>query len=262
MLEAAIPVGRFELTLTDFMPTVVAVAEKRLGPEAQDEDAFTVFVRHLRLDDLYLAQACAGGEEAAWEEFHRTYFDFIKEFARHSAAGAAEAEDLAQQMLTDLWQRGKIGRYEGMSSLRTWLGTLIARASINAIRCRRSMLSIESDVQEDVYQRPAVGLDDDASSRRLVVETVKQVVECLPSKDKLLLLLYYEQGLTLREMTATYRLTEATLSRQLKGLRQRIRDQLESELEGRRGLSMATAQDLLANLPADLDLDLRNVLKA
>ncbi|MBI3952030.1 MAG: sigma-70 family RNA polymerase sigma factor [Acidobacteria bacterium] len=259
VLEAAISARRFALTLAELLERVLAIAQKRIGLDS--ESALVSLTKRLRLDDLYLAQACARGEEAAWEEFARAHFTFIGEFAQRSMAGSIEAEDLAQQVIADLWQRGKIGMYEGLSALRTWLGTVIAFAARNAIARARTTIPLQDEVQHEVEKYQVDLPDEYATSRKLIVEAVKQIIAGLPPKEKLLLLLYYEQGLKLREMTAVYHITEASVSRQLKALRERIRDQVQAKLKRELGLGFAAAQELMAHLPADLDFDLQRLLK-
>lgn len=260
VLEEVIPVGRFAFAPAELLERVLVIAEKRLGPEAHNEKVVVSFIKRLRLDELYLAHACARGEEAAWEEFARAHFAFIKEFARRSMPRSAEAEDLAQQIIADLWQRRKIGMYEGLSTLRTWLGTVIAHTAVNVIKSAKPTVPIENNMPHELEKHQAITPDEDASSRKLVVEAVKQTIEGLAPKDKLLLLLYYEQGLTLREMMAVYHVTEASVSRRLMALRERIRQRVQAKLKGDPGLSFAAAQELMAHLPADLDFDLRSVL--
>lgn len=261
VLEEAIRVGRFAFAPAELLERVLVIAEKRLGHEAHNENAVLKFIERLQLDELYLAQACGRGEEVAWEEFARAHFAFIEEFARRSMPGSAEAEDLAQQIVADLWQHGKIRTYEGLSTLRTWLGTVIAHAAVNAIKSAKPIASIQNDTPHELEKHHTVTPDEDASSRKLVVEAVKRTIEGLAPKYKLLLLLYYEQGLTLREMAAVYHVTEASVSRQLKALRERIRQSVQAKIKREFGLSFPAAQELMAHLPADLDFDLKSVLK-
>src|SRR5207244_7955291 len=44
----------------------------------------------------------------------------------------------AAELIADLWQHRKIERYEGRSSLRTWLATVVAHAAVNAGKAART----------------------------------------------------------------------------------------------------------------------------
>jgi DNA-directed RNA polymerase specialized sigma24 family protein len=97
--------------------------------------------------DLALARACAR-RGSAWEEFERRHFAFIRAFASRLLPGAAGA-DLADQVIADLWQRGKIARFEGRSNLKTWLGAVVAHAASNVAQARRRMVPLHGAGQEE-----------------------------------------------------------------------------------------------------------------
>lgn len=209
----------------------------------------------LSLDDLYLATACAAGDEAAWAECANTHFAFIRDFARKFLADAA-ARDLADQVIADLWQRGKIGRYEGRSTLRTWIGTVVANAAINASRSPRTV-GLRSNAPPEalaVPQRAAPARLEDAAAERDLAALVAQSVGALPPEDKLLVQLYYEQGLTLDEMEGPLRMSKATLSRRLKRVREQLRDSVDRLARGSFGVSAGALRDRLELDRLEFDL--------
>ena len=120
--------ARFEVDLHVFSTRVQEIAERR-----QASVSVEAFIGSLCLDDLYLATACAAGDEPAWNEFGARFFAFIRDFARRVIRDPA-ASDVADAVIADLWQRKKLARYEGRSTLRTWLGAIVAHAAINAAK--------------------------------------------------------------------------------------------------------------------------------
>ena len=102
---------RFSLDAEAFADHLAAFAGSA-APGTPPED----HVRRLSLDDLYLAAACARGEDAAWEECIARHGAFIRDFARRFLREPA-ASDVADQVVADLWQRGKMARYQGRSTL-------------------------------------------------------------------------------------------------------------------------------------------------
>jgi RNA polymerase sigma-70 factor (ECF subfamily) len=209
--------------------------------------------------DLELARACARGDEAAWEEFGRRYFDFIRAFARRALAGAAAA-DLADQVIADLWQRGKIGRFEGRSTLKTWLAAVVAHAASNAAERQRRVVPLE-----DAGQRSADGpfgrrIQTDAGrlGRERLAALLAEATARLEAPDRLLLLLYYDQGLTLEEMVPLLRRSKAVLSRRLKRVTAALRAELESRSRERFG---ASARELVPDLESP-EIDLASLLAA
>jgi RNA polymerase sigma-70 factor (ECF subfamily) len=182
------------------------------------------------LSDLSLASACAKGDETAWEEFKRKYFSFIYDFARYSMRSETEGDDVAAGVISDLWQRKKIGMYQGLSSLRTWLGAVISNAAINELKKTKRVVSTD-DAEFRSWEKENVVAPNEGSSGKIKTsEIIKQCLIEQPAEDKLLLLLYYQQGLTLREITVLFNLTEASLSRRLSKIRERLRKEIKKKL--------------------------------
>ena len=206
----------------------------RLLELAQASDAAAgspqVWIERLRLDDLYLASACARSDERAWEECATRHFGFVRDFARRRLRGT-QAEEVADQVIADLWRRGKIGRFEGRSSLRTWLGAVVAHAALNAAKAERSSSRLDGEAGFGASrpQAPPSGEASEVEKRTagLVAGLVVQAMGALTDDDRLLVLMYYEQELTLDQIAAVSGGSKASLSRRLKRLREGLRADVE-----------------------------------
>jgi len=241
---------RFALDAVTFGDRLVELA-RSLSPDRTTEDQ----VRRLSLDDLYLAMACARGEEQAWEECLSRHGGFLRDFARHFLREPA-ASDVADQVIGDLWERGKMARYEGRSTLRTWLGAIVAHASLNALKTDRRSPPLHG-AEQGRGPQGYTGSESEAFAgrdRSLLEDLVKQALEGLAPEGKLLLLLYYEQDLTLDEMGVTLHASKATLSRRLKRARDVLRASIDALARGRAG---ASVESLRAGIDLQhLELDL------
>lgn len=241
---------RFALDAESFADHVAASVPPGTPPEAH--------LRRLSLDDLYLAAACARGEEAAWEECLAQHGAFIRDFARRFLKEPA-ASDVADEVVADLWRRGKMARYQGRSTLRTWLGSIVAHAALNAMKAGRRILPLEGENGEARRDAgagpPHAALEPE---RSLLEALVKEAMDALPPEGKLLLLLHYEQGLTLDEIAAVHGGSKAALSRQLQRTRNELRAAIDALSRRRAGApveSLRTGVDL-----GRLELDLGRLL--
>ena len=266
LVEARVRV-RFELAAT-------AVAEAlidRIGRQVPPPRDPAEHVRRLELDDLYLASACALGDERAWGEFTRAYTPFAREFARRFLAAAA-ADDLVDQTIAGLWERRKLASYDGRSTLKTWLGVVVAHAALNAVKLERRTVSLESRLgrrgrlEPEVLRpaEPAAPEREQDESARLLAALVARAVAALPAEDRLLLLLYYEEGLTLEEVERVLRLSKASLSRRLRRAREQVRKTLEAEARAATGSSADALRHRidLGRLEFDLSASLGNAWTA
>jgi RNA polymerase sigma factor (sigma-70 family) len=204
----------------------------------------------LVLDDLYLATACAAGEEAAWQEFSEAHFPFIRDFALRCTGRDPPAGDVAESVIADLWQRGKLRQFAGRSSLRTWLGTVVARTSINAGKRSAKTVSLDSRPGRAALSPPdARAPAADEAFAREIAEAATAEIANLDPPDRLLLLLYYEQEMTLARMEKTLHKSKAALSRRL----DRVRKLLRSAIERRVGRAGRGSGVDLARVRIDLE---------
>jgi RNA polymerase sigma-70 factor len=210
-------------------------------------------VARLVLDDLYLALACADGDEDAWREFERTHFAFIRDFAARFLHGA-EAEDLAAAVIADLWQRGKIAQFQGRSTLRTWLGAVVTRMALNARASTRLRLAVTAPDLATVDPATPVPTPGDRDARTLG-RLVQGAIARLDPEEKLLLLLHFEQGLSLDAMVPLMSASKATLSRRIAAIRDRLRASVEALAAAEGGLRSAEAlRHAVGQAHAEFDL--------
>jgi len=215
------------------------------------------------LDDLYMATACAAGDIAAWGECEAAHFPFIRTFARRFLPDAA-AQDLADQVIADLWQRGKIGRYEGRSTLRTWLGAVVAHAAINARKTWQPGVTPDTSSYREYARRTSDAAvtqpaPEEAHAGRALADLIVRAIEGLNADEKLLLQMHYEQGLTLDEMEVPLGSSKATLSRRLKRIREQLMVRIDELAERKHGTSVTALRDRVSldRLEFDLSVLLR-----
>jgi RNA polymerase sigma factor (sigma-70 family) len=244
---------RFRLGCEDFAARVVELASRDAAP---DRPVIACAAR-LSLDDLYLATACVLKEEPAWRELGTRHFDFLRQFARRFLA-EAKARDVVDEVIADFWTRDRLRQYEGRSTLRTWLATVVSHAALNARKATMRREQLEEE-QLRTHDDPAGAgqLPDDPSRMQaasLMQEFLGRALSELANEDCLLLQLYYEQELTLDEMAPILGASSAALSRRLKRTRETLRAHVDALARQRTGES---AQGLRAGIEwSDLDLDL------
>lgn len=241
---------RFSLTTEEFSRLLV----ERAAEAGQTGHALE-YLHNLQLDDLYLAAACVRRDESAWMEFERRHFGFMRDFARRFLP-ETEAADLADRVIADLWERGKLARYEGRSALRTWLGAVVAHAALNTARARAREPEADQPTVAAVLERLAQPqtAPDQQQAARLLGSMTSAAIATLPDADKLLLLLYYEQGLTLDQIGPMLGSSKATLSRRLKHVQSVLRATIERLALERCGLTLTAVLDRLDLGRIELDL--------
>jgi RNA polymerase sigma factor (sigma-70 family) len=160
------------------------------------------------------------------------------------------AADIVDAVIADLWQRRKLAAYQGRSSLRTWLGAVVVNASLNERRsvAAKPEAAARADDPEPIVLEPA-----DAEQRQLSA-ILQDAIASLSAPEKTLVLMYYEQNLTLDAMAAVFDASKSTLSRRLRDARAHVLEEA-MRLAAARGTTIAALRqgvDL-----GQLELDLR-----
>lgn len=238
---------RFGLTAEDFAEYLLDRARA-----AGEGDAGS-WLQTLSLDDLYLARACALRDERAWEECLHVHVGFMREFAGRFLR-REDATEIAHRVVAELWEKGKLARYEGRSTLRTWLGAVVAHAALQAGKTIRRQE--ESTAGTDAVAQTAGAAPDPERDQaaRMLADMTASAIQKLPNDDKLLLRLHYEQELSLDQIVTIVGTSKATLSRRLKHLRDLIREDIERVAKEKYRTSAGDVRGLVELGRLELDL--------
>src|SRR2546429_2118743 len=159
-LYAQANAARWGLSRGHFAVALERSASKRLASAALTPLKLEEYLGALHLEDLALATACAEGGEAAWEHFFTKYRTYLRAAAAailRCNAGSAEACDLADSLLSELYglaggkgaERSLFRYFHGRSSLKTWLRAVLAQRHIDSIRAGRRFEELGEDETGD-----------------------------------------------------------------------------------------------------------------
>jgi RNA polymerase sigma-70 factor (ECF subfamily) len=200
----------------------------------------------IHYEDLYLATACARGDRIAWQHFADDFVPSVHRFAAQACRSAADGEDLAQDLVRNLLEkRQKIAAYSGRGSLLAWLRVTVARAAIDRFRRVRADGEVSLEELGDEARLPgarnagapaAPGENLDARWGTVLSQLLEEEIRRLSPSDRLLIALYYVQGLSLKSIAGHFRMHESTASRRLDGLRANLKRRVLREMHRRHGL--------------------------
>jgi RNA polymerase sigma-70 factor (ECF subfamily) len=252
-------------------------------PEA-DADEIKAFIEGLHADELLLVLACERGEESAWNDLIEQYRAIVLSAARGASAGEAEAEELAQSVWAELYglrvredggRAGKLAYYSGCGSLGGWLRAVVGQLAVD--RHRRSARLVQTEEASDFDRAHGEGEHQDGwraaaapdpesafaeTEQASAVEgALARAVAELADEDRLLVKLYYFDGLRLKEAGAVLGVHEATASRRLTRLHAQLRRRVESVLVTEQNWTREeTARAFRELAGAKTNADLRSML--
>ncbi len=261
-----------QLPFEEYLAHAEGIVSGLLGlapEEATDAGAWLARFAQLHHEDVFLALACARGDRIAWEYFADDYLPILQRCALQACRNLHESEDLAQELVARLMEeKRKLAGYNGRSSLAGWLRVSVAHAAIDRFRRARresSLDEMEDSERECTFSDSAQGIGKtdegiDARWGPVLSEALAEEIRRLPSRDQLLLGLYYLQGVSLNLIARQFHVHEATASRWLESLRRGIRKRIERELRKRHGLRPREIQSLWHWVSEQEDISLEKVL--
>ncbi|HEX8747886.1 MAG TPA: sigma-70 family RNA polymerase sigma factor [Pyrinomonadaceae bacterium] len=274
------------LKVSDLAPRVRKSLDKYLFSDDTEATAAEVtgFVDALHADDLCLIVACERGDQSAWGDLVGRYESTVRAAARSAASNEDAAEDLAQSIWAELHglrvredghPSGKIAYYSGRGSLGGWLRAVVGQLAIDQHRRQSRLVQTEEDADFDKLAQGAHGESgyslthaspdpehafSERSAAHDVEEALGRAIRELAPEDRLLVKLYYFDGLKLREAGAVMGVHEATASRRLTRIHGEVRSKVESILMKEHGWTQVETTRSLSEAATHLESDLELML--
>ena len=265
-----------------------AVTDKYVFKHDPAADAVAVngFLDGLHADDLCLVLACERGDDHAWNDLFEGYGATVRSAARAASSNEAMADDVAQSIWAELHglrsrddgkPGGKLAYYSGVGSLGGWLRAVVGQLAIDQHRRQTKLVQTEEDSDLDrmalddsegngdgTYH--AAATPEDLLSVNLasadVEKALGRALAELADEDRLLMKLYYFDGLRLREAGAVLGVHEATASRRLTRIHGEVRQKVESILMKEHGWTQNEAARSLSDVATHLQTDVEPMLVA
>lgn len=175
------------------------------------------------MDDHALMARLKDGDDTALEALidrHRLWAEGLAVSMLHDPAAA---EDVVQEAFARVYLLR--GQYQPTYAFRTWLGTLVRRLCVDALRRqkrRAEVLTRASSAQEE-------GSAESAYWQREKRLRLWALLDALPPDDRALLTGYALDGMTYRELAQKHRLTVGQVRIRLHRIRKRLREKERDE---------------------------------
>lgn len=274
------------LSNESLVPRIRAAVEKYLLRDDPQAVPTTIeeFVDKLQADDLCLIVACEQGNQTAWTDLVERFSATVRSAARSASSNEEGAEDLAQSIWAELYglrvredgkPAGKLAYYSGRGSLAGWLRAVVAQLAIDQHRKQSRLVQTEEDSDFDRIigqgheennwsgstgaPNPEVEISRKLAGVQMQKALAKSVTE-LTAEDRLLVKLYYFDGLRLREAGAVLGVHEATASRRLTRIHADLRQQVESILVEEQGWTKPETERAFSDIAVHLEADIEPLL--
>jgi RNA polymerase sigma factor (sigma-70 family) len=203
-------------------------ARLRAADAESDQVARARVLATTRGADLCLVLAWQAGAEEAWACYPERFLESVRAAARGQGADEQRAHELALGLPGELLAGGALEGYHGRGFLLAWLRVYVRRRVIDGARERVGLESLEGREPGPVVDGGSgAELEVDETHERLL-RAVQPLRDQLTDRERVVLLLKYQSGLSQRVIARSLRLSEPRVTR----LVQHAFDKLSTCLRG------------------------------
>jgi len=131
-----------------------------------------------------------------------------------------EAQDLAQDIFLKLFV--KLSTFKGTSKFSTWLYAFTYNHCVNYVNRSTAKKierrSVDAENLEDAYYDPV----EEESIHKLKVEKLKEALELISPEEKMILLLKYQDYLSIKELKDVFGIRESAVKMRLKRAKEKL----------------------------------------
>jgi len=174
------------------------------------------------IEDLKWLQNIRQGDDVAFEKLFKKYYMPLTRFAWRYVNCKAVAEELTQELFTDLWEERESWDIDG--SVQAYLYSSIRNRSLNHIKHQKVKQKYDPLWMEE-KENPTIRFVDERREQE-ISEAIIHAIENLPPRSKMTYKLHRYDGLTYQEiadvMEVSVKTVESQMTRTLKILRDRL----------------------------------------
>lgn len=190
-----------------------------------------------------LVRRCIGGDAGAWREILKLYGNLVAHAVRHTFLRVLKQAEtgLVDDAIQSVWlglcsdDYRRLRSFQGNSALSTWLTVCSTRKALDYIRSEMRKGSLRQVHLDDENRDLIKELQAPESEEQYSFDEVFQLQEAmekLPADDRLILKLYYLDGLSYRSIAETVGVAANTVSSYLMRARDRLKKCIKEGMGG------------------------------
>ena len=180
-----------------------------------------------------LLQRCLDGNASAWEEFLERYRPLLERTVRYTFLRCvyriphADVENVLQDLLARLYEKDcrRLRTYQGRCPFPAWLKSLAVRITLNTIRDEKLRGRFGGGEIEDLgLQAAPDAAEESTPEEREEIRRLDAVLDSLGPLQKTVLKMFYYDGLSYRQISASLNIPVQTLGSMITRARARLKD--------------------------------------
>lgn len=171
-------------------------------------------------DEELVQNIVKGNNMMLFEEIYDRYSKAIYNKCRSFSKSNAEAEDLTQDIFLQLFI--KLGSFQGRSKFSSWVYSFTYNFCVNYVnRNKARKISDRSDAISNTAEKVYHDIDEDSLFEMRSMK-LKKALQQISPEDKTILLLKYQDGVSIKELTVLMNVSESAVKMRLKRAKSKI----------------------------------------
>lgn len=166
------------------------------------------------LDEV--ARRVASGDTAAYERIVNATSRSLVRLSARMLGSVADAEDVVQECFVKAYRSLSSGKFDGRSSVKTWLYRIVTHASIDALRTR-SRRPLTDDPMDTSFGA-------EVAEARVALAELSTWLDALPTDQRAAIVLKAVEGFTTSEIAGILDTSEGAVEQRLVRARATLRD--------------------------------------
>lgn len=180
------------------------------------------------MEDEILAARLREGSREAFDELYHKYKNLAIHTAYLITGNLAESEDVVQETFVKVWIHARELRDD--SGLKPWMMQILVRTAYRMVKKNRREIPDENVADKMTVSEEASSLDRVIQTEE--AERIMAAVRSLPVKLRTVVVLYYYDSFSVKEIAKLLQIMEGTVKSRLHTARRRIKAALLDNKDG------------------------------
>lgn len=175
---------------------------------------------HNLTDEELVAAIVKTNDTLLFEVLYDKYATMVYNKCYGFSNGVDEAKDLTQDVFLRVFV--KLGSFKGKSKFSTWLYAFTYNHCVNYVTRNTAKKIEKKSVNTDNLENIGEDIDSTKEFQSMRVNQLKKVMELISPDEKMILLLKYQDNLTIKELTEVLDIGESAVKMRLKRAKDKL----------------------------------------
>jgi RNA polymerase sigma factor (sigma-70 family) len=175
---------------------------------------------HSLTDEALVETIIKTNDTMLFEVLYDRYSSMVYNKCYGFANGVDEAKDLTQDVFLRVFV--KLGSFKGKSKFSTWLYAFTYNHCVNYVTRNTAKKIEKQSVSSDSIENIGEDIDSTREFDNMRVEQLQKVMEMISPDEKMILLLKYQDSLSIKELSEALNLGESAVKMRLKRAKEKL----------------------------------------